>query len=172
MEEREIDWIGEVNEENMQKVIEQIRRLQREKSSEPIWLYITSEGGKGSIGRAFYEWVQVNNPRLETIGVGKVSSAAILILLAGRTRKATPNTIFEIHEIGKGSKKEIEFTLPQMKEVIAEMELSANYYCKIVSKKTKISKNELIDVVKKDLKDLLLTAEEAKEKGIIDEIIS
>lgn len=170
MEEREVDWIGEVNEENMQKVIEQIRRLQGE-SSEPIWLYITNEGGKVSIGRAFYEWVQVNGPRLETIGVGKVGSAAILILLAGRSRKATPNTIFEIHEIGKGYKKEIEFTLPQMKEIISKMELSADYYCEIVSKETKISKDELIDIVKKDLKDLLLTAEEAKEKGLINEII-
>lgn len=168
--EREVYWIGEVNDENMQRVMGEIRKLQSE-SNEKIRLYIHSRGGRGSIGRGFYDWVRLKKIPLETIGIGEVNSAAILILLAGIKRKATINTHFEIHEVGKGYRVEAEFTLPQLKEIVSRHELACDSYCQILGKETKIPIKELLEIVKEDRKDLILTVKEAKEKGLIEEII-
>lgn len=166
---REVYWIGDVNDENLKKIIEEIRKL-KEESNESIRLYVNSSGGAIPDGKGFYDWVRSKKIQLETVGIGKVASAAILVFLAGQKRKATKNTIFLIHNVLRRYGKET-YTPIKTEEISSEIRVESILFSEIIAKETKITKKEALRIIKGN-EHMLLTAKEAKDKGLIDEIIS
>lgn len=166
---KEFYWIGDINDENLRKIIDEIRKSQKKKN-ESIRLYVNSGGGSIPDGKAFYDWVRSKKIQLETIGWGEVVSSAILIFLAGQKRKATKNTTFLIHNAlttyRKGAYNPI-----QNEEISLKSKVESAIFSEIIAKETKITKQEALRLIR-GKKHMLLTAKEAKDKGLIDEIIS
>lgn len=97
---------------------------------------------------------------------GYIMSMGIPIILSGTKKFAYKNTTFMIHEVSSlGWGK-----LTQLKEDIKETERLNNILKDIICKKSKITKKEINEWYEKK-KDVFLTAEEAKDYGLIDEII-
>jgi ATP-dependent protease ClpP protease subunit len=114
--------------------------------------------------------VRSNKIPLETVGIGIVASAAILVFLAGQKRKATTNTIFLIHNIIRRYGKET-FNPIQVEEISSEMRAETTIFAEIVANETKITKGQALRMIK-GKKHLVLRVKEAKNKGLIDKVIS
>jgi len=164
----EIYWIGEVNEENFKRVTEEILKSMEEGSNE-ITLFIKSLGGSTHEAIAFYDWVITRKKlSLTTIAVGGVESAAILVLLSGKIRKSTPNTFFLLHHLTWPLDNKV-WTALDIEEFARSAMIYNERYWSIIEKKTKLSR-EVLSRIRKG--QIILTAEQAKEKEIIDEILA
>jgi len=97
---REVYLIGMIGTENINKTIEEIRKLYEEDPQEEITLLIGSGGGTIGPALTFYEWVKLKSIPLVTVAIGEVSSAAVIIFLAGQKRKATSHSFFLLHKGG------------------------------------------------------------------------
>jgi len=165
---REVYLMEEVNTGNVKKIQEEIKKLWGKDGSKDIFLFVCSPGGSPSIGIAFYDWVKSKKISLVTIGMGRVDSAAIPIFLSGVKRKATPHTGFLIHPIFRVWEKPFSLSEKDMREAAQDLELSSHHLEDILKRETKIPDSELNQ---KGEKTLLLNANQAKEWGLIDEII-
>jgi len=84
---------GELDQEKTKEIQLFLEALGRKKGV----LYINSEGGDDTQGLAIYDLIRYHQPNLTAVVVGACQSAAILVLLACRTRKAMPNAQIMIH---------------------------------------------------------------------------
>ena len=132
---------------------------------DPINIHINSPGGIVSAGFIGYDVIQELTKRIDIISYveGNCSSAATLISIGASKRYITPSSTMLIHELstfigGKLSDITTEYSNCKLVEGIIE-----NIYLK----HTKIQKEELQDLLKKDI---LLTAEDCVVKGLVDEI--
>jgi ATP-dependent Clp protease, protease subunit len=149
-------------------VIAQLLYLEQDDADKDIDLYINSPGGSTTAGLAIYDCMQLIKPDVSTICMGMAASAAALLLCGGGTGKrfALPYSRIMIHQpwikgIG-GQATDIDI---HAKEIIHTRE-TLN---KIIAMHTK----QDIERVQKDTeRDYYMSAQEAKEYGIIDEIIS
>ena len=132
-----------------------------------IKLYINSPGGSVTAGLAIYDTMQFLKCPVSTICVGLTASMAAIILAAGEKGKryALPNAEILLHQVmggAQGQASEIEITAKQ----ILKIKSSIN---QILSKHT----GQPIDRVERDTdRDFYMTSEEAKEYGLIDEVIT
>jgi len=164
--ERDIYLFEGVNEESSERIIKKLIKLDKENPEEDINLYISSFGGSVYSALSIYDTIQNMNCRVNTIATGKAMSAGSLILTGGTgTRYAYPNTTIMEHELSIGyyTKK------------ITDIEVAVEQAVKLNERITKIySKNtgQPVEKIEKDFKrDKYMTAEEALEYGLIDEII-
>ncbi len=132
---------------------------------DPINLHINSPGGIASAGFVGYDLIQELTGKLEirSFVEGNCSSAATLLSIGASKRYITPSSTMLIHELSTfigGKLSEITTEFENCKKVEAIIE---NIYLK----HTKIKKEELDELLRKDV---LLTAEDCLEKGLVDEI--
>jgi ATP-dependent Clp protease, protease subunit len=145
----------------------QFLHLEAEDPDKDISLYINSPGGSATALFAFYDTMRYVKPDVATYCVGQAASAAAVILAAGSPGKrfALPNARVLIHQPHGGMKgqsadleihaKEILFQRRRMEEILAE------------------HTGQPIEKVRADTdRDYIMRAEEAKEYGIVDEVIS
>jgi len=148
-------------------VIAQLLFLEAEDPDKDISLYINSPGGSISAGMAIFDTIQYIRPDVATICVGLAASMGAFLLAAGKKGKrfALPNAEIMIHQpLGgtQGQATDIEIHARR----IINMKESLN---KILSERT----GQKLEKVKADTeRDYFMTAAEAKEYGIIDEVIS
>ena len=148
-------------------VIAQLLHLESDDPDKDIFLYINSPGGSVYAGLAIYDTMQFIKPDVQTICVGIAMSMGSLLLAGGAKgkRMALPNSRILIHQVsggfqGQGTDIEI-----QAREVIGLKRLMEE----IMSNHT----GQDIDKVQKDMdRDYYMTAQEAKEYGIIDSVIT
>ncbi|MFT4245031.1 MAG: ATP-dependent Clp protease proteolytic subunit [Micrococcaceae bacterium] len=132
-----------------------------------ITLYINSPGGSFTAMTAIYDTIQYIRPEVQTVCLGQAASAAATILASGTTGKrlALPNARILIHQPAtegtRGQASDIEI---QANEVMRMREWLEDTYAKH-SKRTKEEINRDIE------RDKILTAEEAKEYGLIDYVL-
>jgi ATP-dependent Clp protease protease subunit len=133
-----------------------------------ISMYINSPGGSFTALTAIYDTMQYVRPDIQTVCMGQAASAAAVLLAAGTPgkRMALPNSRIIIHqpatEGGYGQGSDIEIQAREILRMRAMLE-------DMISKHT----NQPIEKVRKDIdRDKILTAEEAKEYGLIDQILS
>lgn len=157
---------GQVDDNKADLLIAQLFFLESEDSQKDVYFYINSPGGSVSAGMAIYDAMQYITCDLATICIGLAASMGSLLLTAGTKgkRMALPNAKIMIHQpLGgvEGQASDIEI---HAKEII----------------KTKKKLNEIIafhtgqpiEVVSRDTdRDYFLTAEEAKEYGLIDKVV-
>ncbi|BAT72031.1 ATP-dependent Clp protease, proteolytic subunit [Thermosulfidibacter takaii ABI70S6] len=147
-------------------VVAQLLFLEAEDPEKDIYLYINSPGGSVTAGLAIYDTMQYVKPDVSTICIGQAASMAAVLLAAGAKGKryALPHSRIMIHQpMGgfQGQAKEIEI---HAKEILKLKETLEN----ILAKHT----GQPIDKIRQDTdRDYFMSAEEAKEYGIVDQVI-
>ncbi len=147
-------------------VIAQLLFLDREDPDKDIQMYIHSPGGIIPAGLAVYDTIQLTRADVATFCVGVTASMATVLLASGTPGKryAMPNATVHMHQAmggGRGQAVDVEI---MAKELLRENEIIRQ----ILVKHT--GQNE--DQIRKDFdRDFFMTPEQAKDYGIIDEIL-
>ncbi len=163
-----IVFIGsEINDEVANAVIAQLLYLEAENSEREISLYINSPGGSISAGIAIYDTMQFVRAEVATIAVGQAASMAAVLLAAGRPGKrySLPNSRIILHQPYGGYQGQASDIAIQAKEVLRVRE-SLN---EILARHTHQAKEKIQADIERDF---IMTAVEAKEYGLIDQIIA
>jgi ATP-dependent Clp protease protease subunit len=164
-----IIFIGTPIDDNVANlVIAQLLFLEAEDPERDISLYVNSPGGSITAGLAIYDTLQFIKNDVTTICVGQAASMAAVLLAAGTAKKrfALPHSKILIHQPWmsglQGQATDIEI---HAKEILRMRTILNNILAKHTS--------QPIDRIEKDVeRDYILTAEQAKDYGIIDEVIS
>jgi ATP-dependent Clp protease, protease subunit len=164
-----IIFIGTPIDDNVANlVIAQLLFLEAEDPERDISLYINSPGGSITAGLAIYDTLQFIKNDVSTICVGQAASMAAVLLAAGAAKKryALPHAKILIHQPWmsglQGQATDIEI---HAKEIL-RMRTSLN---KILADHC----HQSVDRIEKDVeRDYIMTAEQSKDYGIIDEVIS
>lgn len=157
----------EVNDTTASLIIAQLLFLEADDPDKDIHLYINSPGGSVTAGMAIYDTMQYIKPDVSTICVGMAASMGAFLLAAGAKGKryALPNSTIMIHQPLGGSKG-------QATDVEIHTKFLLNTKKKlndILSERT----GQPLDIVKQNTeRDNFMTSEEAKDFGLIDEVIS
>ncbi|GAA0116896.1 ATP-dependent Clp endopeptidase proteolytic subunit ClpP [Clostridium senegalense] len=166
LKERIIFLGEEVNSTTASLVVAQLLFLESEDPDKDIYLYINSPGGSITDGMAIYDTMNYIKPDVVTICTGLAASMGAFLLSSGAKGKrfALPNSEIMIHQpLGgfKGQATDIDIhakRIIRIKETLNE----------ILSENT----GKSLEVIKKDVeRDYFMSAEEAKEYGLIDEVI-
>ena len=166
LEERIIFLAGPVTDMNANVVIAQMLYLASKDSKKDIKLYINSPGGSVTAGLAIYDTMQFLKCPVSTICIGLTASMAAVILAAGTKGKrfSLPNAEILLHQVAGGAQGQA-----------ADIEITARQILKMKEKLNQIlvkHTGQKFDKVVTDTdRDFYLTAEEAKEYGLIDEVI-
>jgi len=167
LKERIIFLGGPVNDQVANSVIAQLLFLASQNSKKDIQLYINSPGGSVTAGMAIYDTMQHVEPDVSTVCVGIAASISAVLLSAGEKGKrfGLPNSEAMLHQVMGGAEGEA-----------AKIEIAANHILKVRKKLNQILADhtgQSFKKIKKDTdRDFFMSAEEAKEYGLIDEVIS
>lgn len=166
LKERIVFLGGPINDAIANTVIAQLLFLEHEDPKKEIKLYINSPGGSVTAGMAIYDTMQYIKPDVSTICIGIAASMGAFLLAAGQNGKrfALPNSDILLHQVmggAEGQAVEIEIAAKQI--VRTKQRLN-----QLLAKHTKQS----LSRIEKDTdRDFWLSADEAKNYGVIDEII-
>lgn len=150
-------------------VMAQLLCLQSMDPERPISMYINSPGGSFTAMSAIYDTMQYIKPPVETVCLGMAASAAAILLAAGSKGKrlALPNSTILIHQpsMGQGSYGQS-----------SDIEIQANEILRIrtlMEKMLSDATGQSMEQVSRDVdRDKYLTAQQAKEYGIIDDVLT
>lgn len=147
-------------------VIAQLLFLEAEDPDKDIHLYINSPGGSVTASLAIYDTMQYIKPAIETICMGQAASGAALLLAAGAKGKryALPHARIMIHQPYGGAQGQASDIQIQAKEILRmRQELD-----RIIANHT----GQPLERIEKDSdRDFFMSPEEAKEYGLIDDVI-
>jgi ATP-dependent Clp protease protease subunit len=166
LKERVVFLVGPVEDNVANLIVAQLLFLESENPDKDIHLYINSPGGSVSAGLAIYDTMQFIKPDVSTMCVGQAASMGALLLSGGATNKrfCQPHSRVMIHQpLGgyQGQASDIEI---HAKEILKTRE----QLNKIMSHHT----GKPIDVIELDTeRDRFMNADEAKEYGLIDDVI-
>jgi ATP-dependent Clp protease protease subunit len=157
---------GEINKALAERIVRQLLLLEDE-GSDPIKIFIDSPGGDADAGFAIFDMIRFIKPKVYTIGMGLVASAAAIILLAApqEQRVALPNSHYLIHQ-----------PLSGIRGVATEIEIHARELEKLKDKINHLIAEETgtpLKKVEKDTdRDFWMNAKDAQEYGLITKIIT
>jgi ATP-dependent Clp protease protease subunit len=167
-EERIIFLGSQVDDVSANDIMAQLLCLESMDPDREIQMYINSPGGSFTALTAIYDTMQYVKPDITTVCMGQAASAAAVLLAAGTPgkRMALPNARILIHqpytETGRGQVSDLEIQAKEIFRMREQLE-------QMLSKHS----NRPVDQVRDDIeRDKILTAEEALEYGLIDQIIS
>jgi ATP-dependent Clp protease protease subunit len=166
LKERIIFLGGPINDIVANSIIAQMLFLASQDPKKDIQLYINSPGGSVTAGMAIYDTMQYVKCPISTVCVGIAASMGATLLAAGEKGKrfALPNSQILLHQVAggvTGAAVEIEITAKQIVKIKEKLN-------KILAKHT----GQPLDKVERDTdRDFYLDAQEAKEYGIIDEVL-
>jgi ATP-dependent Clp protease, protease subunit len=146
-------------------IIAQMLFLEADDPETDITMYINSPGGSVSDCLAMYDTMNYIKPDIATVCIGKAASAGAFLLAAGTVgkRRALINSRIMMHQVSAGTSGNIQDIQIHVKEFENANNVFLNEIAKIPGK----SREE----IQKDLnRDYYMSAEEAKEYGIIDEV--
>ena len=167
LQDRIIMLSNEVNDDVASLIVSQLLFLESQDPAKDISLYINSPGGSVSAGFAIYDTMNYVKCDVSTICMGLAASMGAFLLSGGKKGKryALPNAEIMIHQPSGGARgQETEI------RIVAEQILKTRERLnRILSENT----GQPLDVIARDTeRDNYMTAEEAKEYGLIDEIIT
>jgi len=148
-------------------IVAQLLHLESEDPDKDVSLYINSPGGSVYAGLAIYDTMQFIKPDVQTICVGVAMSMGALLLSGGTAgkRMALPNSKILIHQVSAGFQGQATDIEIHAREII-EMRTRLD---KVYAKHT----GQPLEKVARDTeRDYFMSAEEAKEYGIIDAVIA
>lgn len=164
-----IIFIGTPIDDNIANLVTaQLLFLEAEDPEKDVYLYINSPGGSITAGMAIYDTMQFVRPDVSTICIGQTASMAALILAAGATNKrfALPNTRILIHQPWAGglSGQATDIDI-QAREILRLREITNQ----LLAQHTGQSLKKISQDVERDF---IMNAQQAKEYGLVDEIIT
>jgi len=148
-------------------IVAQLLFLEAEDPEKDINIYINSPGGSITAGMAVYDTMQFIRPDVTTICVGQCASMGALLLAAGTKGKrfALPNSRILIHQPSGGTQGQATDIRIQAEEIIRMRELTSQ----IIATHT----GQPFEQVERDVeRDRIMSAAQAKEYGLIDEVIA
>lgn len=166
LEERIIFLGGPITDSVANNVIAQLLFLESQDPKKDIKLYLNTPGGSVTAGLAVYDTMQHIKPDVSTICVGLAASAGALLLAAGKKGKrfALPNSEVMLHQVMGGAEGQA-----------VEIEITARHIIKIKDKLSQIlakHTGQPLKKIEKDTdRDFWLDSKEAKDYGLIDEIV-
>jgi ATP-dependent Clp protease protease subunit len=164
-----IIFIGTPIDDNVANLVTaQLLFLEAEDPEKDVYLYINSPGGSITAGMAIYDTMQFVRPDVSTICIGQAASMAALLLAAGSAGKrfTLPNTRVLIHQPWAGglSGQATDIDI-QAREILRLREITNH----LIAKHT----GQPVDRIARDVeRDFIMDAKQAKEYGIVDEIIT
>jgi ATP-dependent Clp protease protease subunit len=166
LKERIIFLADEVNDVTASLVIAQLLFLDAEDPGKDIYIYINSPGGSVTAGMGIYDTMQYIKSDVSTICVGMAASMGAFLLAAGAKGKrfALPNSTIMIHQPLGGAQGQA-----------SDIKIHAEYILKVKEKLNKILSERTgtpLEKVEQDTdRDNFLSAIEAKEYGLVDEVM-
>jgi len=155
-----------INDDVANTIIAQLLFLESEDPEKDINLYINSPGGVVTAGLAIYDTIQFMKAPVSTICVGQAASMGAVLLAAGAKGKryALPNARIMIHQPSGGTQGQATVIEIQAKEILRIRE----QINKILAGHT----GQSLDRIETDVeRDYFMSAEEAKQYGLIDDIL-
>lgn len=166
LKDRIIFLAGPVTDALANSTIAQMLFLASKDPAKDIQLYINTPGGSVTAGMAIYDTMQYVKPDISTVCIGLAASMGATLLAAGKKGKrfALPNSQVLLHQVAGGVTGEA-----------VEIEITAKQIIKIKEKLNKIlakHTEQPLEKIERDTdRDFYLSAEEAEEYGLIDQVI-
>ena len=157
---------GEIDDISADLIVAQILFLESENPDKDISMYINSPGGSVTAGLAIYDTMQYVKCDIQTICIGQACSMGALLLAGGTVGKrySLPSSRIMIHQPSGGVRGQESDITVQAKELLRLKKLSIEF----LTDKT----GKSFETIAKDLeRDFFMTAEEAKEYGLIDKVM-
>ena len=166
LKERIIFVSGPVHDGMATLIVAQLLFLEAENPSKEIAMYINSPGGVVTSGLSIYDTMQYIRPKVSTLCIGQAASMGSLLLAAGETgmRYSLPNSRVMVHQPSGGFQGQASDIALQAKEILELKERLNKIYVKHCGQSLKKVEAALD-------RDNFMTAEAAKEWGIIDQIV-
>lgn len=164
LRERIVFFTEEVNISSVSILCAQLLHLESVDPVKPIQLYINSPGGHVEQCLSLIDIMEYISCPIYTIGSGLVASAAAVILACGDKRFATHHCRIMIHQVSSSFQGKFNDLLVEMKEV----QKATDVLVEILSQKTGKTKEQILKDIEKDK---FFSAEEAKEYGLITNVL-
>src|SRR5712691_2056330 len=166
LKERIIFITGPVEDGMATLVVAQLLFLEAENPKKEVSMYINSPGGLVTAGLAIYDTMQFVRPAISTLCVGQAASMASLLLAAGEKglRYALPNARVMLHQPSGGFQGQATDVMLHAAEMLALKKRLNEIYVKHTGQPLKVIEDALE-------RDKFLTAEGAKEFGVVDRVI-
>jgi ATP-dependent Clp protease protease subunit len=148
-------------------IIAQLLYLEREDPDKDVNMYIHSPGGMVPAGLAIYDTMQLVRPEIATYCVGMTASFATVLLCAGAPSKrfAMPSATVHMHQARGGATGQAADIAIAAKEILREQQILRDILAKHTGQSTE-------RIARDSDRDFYMDAQQAKEYGIIDEILS
>ncbi|MEB3119641.1 MAG: ATP-dependent Clp endopeptidase proteolytic subunit ClpP [Snowella sp.] len=157
----------EVRDENANLVVAQLLFLEAEDPEKDIYLYINSPGGSVSAGLGIFDTMNQIRPDVSTICIGLAASMGAFLLSAGAKgkRMSLPNSRIMIHQPLGGAQGQATDIEIQAKEILYLKQLLNNHLANHTG--------QPLDKIAEDTeRDFFMSAEDAKDYGLIDQVIN
>ena len=166
LKERIIFVSGPVHDGMATLIVAQLLFLEAENPSKEIAMYINSPGGVVTSGLSIYDTMQYIRPKVSTLCIGQAASMGSLLLAAGDSgmRYSLPNSRVMVHQPSGGFQGQASDIALQAKEILELKERLNKIYVKHCGQTLKKVEAALD-------RDNFMTAEAAKDWGIIDQIV-
>lgn len=167
LKERVIFMVGQVEDHMANLVVAQLLFLEAENPDKDIHLYINSPGGSVTAGLSVYDTMQFVKPDVSTMCIGQAASMGAFLLTAGAKGKryCLPNARTMIHQPSGGAQgqaSDISIHAEEILKVRARLNSIMSYHT-----------GQPVEQVEKDTeRDRFMSAEESKNYGLVDEVIS
>jgi ATP-dependent Clp protease, protease subunit len=167
LRERIIFLVGPVNDQTANLVVAQLLFLESENPDKDVYLYINSPGGSVSAGMAIYDTMNFIKPSVSTMVTGMAASMGAFLLAAGEKGKrfALPNSKVMIHQ-----------PLGGMQGQATDIEIHARDILRTKGVLNQILADrtgQTLEKIERDTdRDYFLTADEAKDYGLVDKVIA
>ena len=167
LKERVIFLVGEVNDQTANLVVAQLLFLESENPDKDISFYINSPGGSVTAGMAIFDTMNFVKPDVSTLCIGFAASMGAFLMAAGAKGKrfSLPNSKIMIHQVlggTRGQATDIEIHARDILKTKAQMN-------RILADRT----GQPLEKVERDSeRDFFLSADEAKDYGLIDQVIA
>lgn len=166
LKERIIFVSGPVHDGMSTLIVAQLLFLEAENPTKDIAMYINSPGGVVTSGLSIYDTMQYIRPKVSTLCVGQAASMGSLLMAAGEPgmRFSLPNSRIMVHQPSGGFQGQASDIALHAKEILELKDRLNNIYVKHCGQDIKTVEKALD-------RDNFMTAEEAKDWGLIDEIV-
>jgi ATP-dependent Clp protease, protease subunit len=167
LKERVIFLVGPVTDETANLIVAQLLFLESENPEKDISFYINSPGGSVSAGMAIFDTMRFIKPDVSTLCTGMAASMGAFLLAAGTKGKrfALPNSTVMIHQPSGGFSGQV-----------SDIERHANYIIRLKKRYNEhmatFTGRSAEDVDRASDRDNFLTAEEARDYGMIDRVLT
>jgi len=167
LKERIIFLTAEVYDQVAALICAQLLFLESENPTKDIAFYINSPGGVVTSGLAIYDTMQYIRPAVSTVCIGQAASMGSLLLTAGQKGKrfALPNARIMVHQPSGGAQGQATDIEIQAREILALRARLNNMYVEHTG--------QTLEVIERAMeRDKYMTAQEAQEFGLIDEVVN